>query len=78
MSASRGKRVIMTKVVVVVLVATLLVAIGVSALMLAPNRDRLTTSLALAVVAVTGLAAWRVLEKPAPRFRKLEAVTEEG
>ena len=37
--------------------ATLLVVIGVSALMLAPNRDRLTTALALTVVAVTGLLA---------------------
>ena len=47
--------------------ATLLVTIGVSALMLAPNRDRLTTALALAVVAVAGLAAevwvWRVMQR---------------
>jgi hypothetical protein len=47
--------------------ATLLVAIGVSALMLAPNRDRLTTALALTVVAVVGLAAemwvWRVMQR---------------
>lgn len=47
--------------------ATLLVAIGVSALMLAPNRDRLTTALALTVVGAAGLAAeawvWRVMQR---------------
>lgn len=47
--------------------ATLLVAIGVSALMLAPNRDRLTTALGLAIVAIVGLAAevwvWRVMQR---------------
>lgn len=47
--------------------ATLLVAIGVAALLLAPNRDRLTTVLALVIVSVAGLAAevwvWRVMQR---------------
>jgi hypothetical protein len=47
--------------------ATLLVAIGVAALMLAPNRDRLTTALALAAVALAGLTAefwvWHVMQR---------------
>jgi hypothetical protein len=47
--------------------ATLLVTIGVSALMLAPNRDRLTTAVALSIVAVVGLVAeawvWRVMQR---------------
>lgn len=45
--------------------ATLLVAIGVAALMLAPNRDRETTTVILALVAIAGLVAqawvWRVM-----------------
>ena len=56
--------------------ATLLVVIGVSALMLAPNRDRLTTALALTIVAVVGLAAevwvWRVMQ----RFIKTSRIPE--
>lgn len=47
--------------------ATLLVAIGVAALMLAPNRDPATTALILAMVAAAGLAAevrvWRVMRQ---------------
>ncbi|MFN8664032.1 MAG: hypothetical protein U0075_19235 [Thermomicrobiales bacterium] len=47
--------------------ATLLVTIGVSALMLAPNRDRASTAITLTVVAVVGLAAdwwvWRVMQR---------------
>ncbi len=60
--------------------ATLLVAIGVSALMLAPNRDRLTTSLALAIVAVTGLAAqvwvWRVMQRLVRAARAPEPLSD--
>jgi hypothetical protein len=47
--------------------ATLLITIGVSALMLAPNRDRLTTTVALTIVGIVGLGAevwiWRVMQR---------------
>lgn len=53
--------------------ATLLVAIGVTALLVAPNRDRASTALILASVGLAGLVAevwvWRVMRQLASAER---------
>ncbi|MFT4041189.1 MAG: hypothetical protein QM692_23610 [Thermomicrobiales bacterium] len=59
--------------------ASLLVAIGVAVLMVAPNRDRGSTALILVLVAVAGLTAeawvWRVMRRLVATARRPEPLT---
>lgn len=59
--------------------ASLLVAIGVAALAVAPNRDRGSTALILVVVAVAGLTAeiwvWRVMRRLVAAARRPEPLS---
>ena len=61
--------------------ATLLVAIGVTALLVAPNRDRASTSLILASVGFAGLVAqvwvWRVMRRLAATERTPEPLAHD-